>query len=78
MNGVKAVIFGYMTNMIKRDPSEKDGYTTIKDLLSPLNVPIITGIASGHSYPMHSLPMGAKVRLNFHEKTITLLEPVLK
>lgn len=73
-DGVKAIVFGYMTSIGQRDPSEHTVYPMIKETLQSLNIPIITGIPSGHSTPMHTLPMGAKVRIDFHEQTIVLVD----
>jgi muramoyltetrapeptide carboxypeptidase len=48
-----------------------------EDRILSLNKPTITNIQSGHSYPKLTLPIGAKVQMNFLKGTIEVLEAVV-
>ncbi|MBO9606336.1 MAG: LD-carboxypeptidase [Paenibacillaceae bacterium] len=47
----------------------------IRDLLVPLGVPLLTGVATGHGIYKAAIPIGAMARLNATASTFTLLEP---
>lgn len=49
----------------------------IKDRILTLNKPTLSNFMAGHSYPRLTLPIGAHIRLNCEEGTITTLEPVV-
>lgn len=49
----------------------------IEDRILTLNKPTLSNFMSGHSYPRLTLPIGAHIRLNCEEGTITTLEPVV-
>lgn len=49
----------------------------ISDRLLSLNKPTMTNIQSGHSYPKLTLPIGAKVEVDFLESKINVLEAVV-
>ena len=43
------------------------------DIFSKHSIPVISGLAAGHTYPQITLPLGAKVTLNADEKSIAVL-----
>lgn len=49
----------------------------VEDRILSLKIPTFLNVASGHSYPKLTLPIGAKASLNFNTKSIDILEPVL-
>jgi muramoyltetrapeptide carboxypeptidase len=74
----KGFILGHFTNCTVEDYSKS--YTVediIKNILVPLNKPIITGFSFGHDYPNLTLPIGAKIKLNFTSKYIEILNNVV-
>lgn len=50
----------------------------IEDRLLSLNKPTLIGLQCGHSYPRLTLPIGAKVSVNFKSGIIKTLEPIVK
>ncbi|MGE8377613.1 MAG: LD-carboxypeptidase, partial [Sphingobacterium sp.] len=48
------------------------------DYIKPLNVPAYSGAVIGHIAEQFILPVGAKVRMDASQGTITLLEAALK
>ncbi len=58
---VRGIVFGEMTNCTSPDRPMKQ---IIKDILSPLKIPILYGFASGHSNASFTLPLGAEVFLD--------------
>ena len=74
----RGFVFGYFTSC---NPSEsrKNDQTTldiIKDYFMKLNKPIIYNFACGHQDPFISLPIGAKVKMDADNKTITIMEEI--
>lgn len=51
-------------------PYDKSVYSLIKNILIPLNKPIITGFPTGHDYPNISLPIGSNISLDFTTNSI--------
>ncbi len=51
-------------------PYNEDVYTLIRDILIPLNKPIIAGFPTGHDYPNISLPIGSNINLDFTTNAI--------
>lgn len=49
----------------------------INDRILNLGIPTFVNLASGHSYPKLTLPIGAKASLNFDNRSIDIIEPVL-
>lgn len=50
----------------------------LEDRLLSLNKPTLINLQSGHSYPRLTIPIGAKVVVNFKSGFIKTLEPVVK
>lgn len=75
----KAFILGQFTQCslphYKRSLTLKE---VISDRLLSLNKPTLSGIQSGHSYPRLTLPIGAKVSIDFESGIIETLEPIVK
>ena len=46
---------------------------TFKEVLSPLGIPVLAGLACGHSYPQLTLPLGCKIIMNTDRKTIEII-----
>jgi len=49
----------------------------IQDRIINLGIPTFLNFATGHSYPRLTLPIGAKVNLNFNNSSIDIIESVL-
>lgn len=47
----------------------------IREVLVPLGVPLLTGVATGHGVYKAAIPVGALARLNATASTFTILEP---
>ncbi|WP_223584659.1 LD-carboxypeptidase [Sphingobacterium sp. GVS05A] len=77
--GIKGFVFGKCTNC---KPSGGYGSVTLdqlfNDYIKPLNVPAYSGAVIGHIAEQFILPVGAKVRMDASQGTITLLEAALK
>ncbi len=62
------------------DP-EQGGYTgmdTLREILGKINVPVVANFPAGHGNENWPLPLGAKLRLNAEEKSLTFLEPAVR
>lgn len=70
----KGFIFGYFTDC--ETYSGVSYLDVIKEYIMPLHKPTIIGFECGHQLPFVSIPIGAKVRLDTYEKTITILEEI--
>ena len=71
---IKGVVFGEMEGC---QPKEGNGFSIediISDILSDIDVPIIFGIPSGHSYDNFTIPFGVKVEVNGDEGKFIILE----
>lgn len=74
-----AFILGYFTGCDLKDYSRSFKISEIiSRILAPLNKPIITDFPFGHDYPNLTIPIGAKVKLNFTSKSIEILNHVVK
>ena len=70
------VILGYFSNSnLKFHNHSKK---IIKDLLLPLNKPIIFNLPFGHEYPNLTLPIGASVSIDIINKLISINQSVVK
>ncbi|MGL4394667.1 MAG: S66 peptidase family protein [Brevinema sp.] len=78
INKVKAIVFGNFNDCITRNEHELPLPDLFNDRLAHLNIPIITGVPSGHCHPMDTMPIGAKVKLDLTQKTLSLEEKVVK
>lgn len=79
LHNCKAFIIGYFTN---NNSSQSDSCPpipeVIKNILIPLNKPIILGAPFGHQYPNITLPIGATAEINFNPLSIKITYPVVK
>ena len=55
----RGVLLGQFTRVENEDCPEFDEICTFSDVLCGLDIPVMSGIASGHGSPMMTLPMGA-------------------
>lgn len=60
--GVRAVIAGHFTNC--------DARASLMDFADSLGVPLFAGLPAGHQAPNHTLPLGARVRLDARDATL--------
>jgi muramoyltetrapeptide carboxypeptidase len=66
LRGVRGVVFGQLSI----DRSEEDEFEDfLLDLLSDLNIPILTDFPAGHEVPNLTLPLGTEVELVAEEET---------
>ncbi|MBN1350404.1 LD-carboxypeptidase [candidate division KSB1 bacterium] len=75
---VRGIIFGQFLDSEPEDPS-KPSLTieqVVGDLIADLSIPVIMNYAYGHGMQKYTIPIGGKVRLNTHEKSINLIENV--
>ena len=56
VSGVRAVVSGHFTNC--------DARASLIDFADSLGVPLFAGLPAGHQAPNHTLPLGARVRLD--------------
>lgn len=74
----KGFILGHFTNCTVENYSKSYRVEDIiKNILVPLNKPIITGFSFGHDYPNLTLPIGSKIKLNFTSKYIEIMNNVV-
>lgn len=74
----RAIILGQFTNC--KLPHYERSFTLeqiIEDRILSLNKPTLINIQSGHSYPKLTLPIGAKIRIDFKKGMIKVLEAVV-
>ena len=50
----------------------------INRIFTPLNKPIILDFPIGHSYPNLTLPIGSNAKFNLFDKTLDIINPVVK
>jgi muramoyltetrapeptide carboxypeptidase len=63
------------------DDGRQENYTatdTLRDILTSLEVPIISGFPAGHGIDNWAIPLGAKVLMNADSRTIQFLEPAVQ
>ena len=63
--GVRAVIAGHFTNC--------DGGDSLIDFAESLGAPLLAGLPAGHEAPNHTLPLGARVRLDTAAATLEVI-----
>ena len=70
------IIMGQCTNC---DSAYGKSYVDlINEFLVPLGKPLLTNLASAHSYYKATIPIGASVRMDTVKRTLTVMEPVVK
>lgn len=72
------IVFGQFTNCeLKHYERSLTIDEIIEDRILSLGIPTFLNVAAGHSYPRLTLPIGAKINLNFENSSIDIIEPVL-
>lgn len=76
----KGIILGQFTDCETNGEKENDFtlWQVIENRILSLNKPVMVNLMSGHSYPKLTLPIGAKVELNYRQGSVKVLEPVVK
>lgn len=70
------IIMGQCTNC--ESAYGKSYVDLINEFLVPLGKPLLTNLASAHSYYKATIPIGASVRMDTVKRTLTVMEPVVK
>ena len=65
--GIQAVIAGHFTNC------DREARAGLIDFAESLDVPLFAGLPAGHEAPNHTLPLGARVRLDPRTATLAVL-----
>lgn len=66
VDGVRAVVAGHFSNCDARD--------SLVDFAGFLRVPLLLGLPAGHEAPNHTVPMGARVRIDLAAATLEVIE----
>ncbi|MDV6379465.1 LD-carboxypeptidase [Sporosarcina sp. GW1-11] len=70
------IIMGQCTNC---EPAYGKSYVDlINEFLVPLGKPLMTNLATAHSHYKATIPIGARVNMNTMNRTLTVMEPVVK
>ena len=75
---INGIILGDFRNCSADSENDMSLMDVFKDYLSDLKMPVVYDFESGHSEPMITLPMGAKVRIDTAVKEIKILEKVVR
>lgn len=75
---INGIILGDFRNCPADSENDMSLMDVFKDYLSDLKMPVVYDFESGHSEPMITLPMGAKVRIDTAVKEIKILEKVVR
>lgn len=75
---INGIILGDFRNCPADSENDMCLMDVFKDYLSDLKMPVVYDFESGHSEPMITLPMGAKVRIDTAVKEIKILEKVVR
>ncbi|ARJ38304.1 LD-carboxypeptidase [Sporosarcina ureae] len=70
------IIMGQCTNC--QSAYGKSYEDLINEFLVPLGKPLLTNLASAHSFYKATVPIGANVRMDTVNRTLTVMEPVVK
>ncbi|PIC67251.1 LD-carboxypeptidase [Sporosarcina sp. P16a] len=70
------IIMGQCTNC--QSAYGKSYVDLINEFLVPLGKPLLTNLASAHSFYKATVPIGASVRMDTVNRTLTVMEPVVK
>ena len=75
---INGIILGDFRNCPADSENDMSLMEVFKDYLSNLKIPVVYDFESGHSEPMITLPLGAKVKINTSVKEIKILEKVVR
>lgn len=67
------VLLGSFTGIPDTD-SRRELETVFREYLLPLHIPVLTNFPFGHIADKYTIPIGARVRLDADQRTLTLLE----
>lgn len=77
LDGLAGIILGSWTNCgpmdIKNPENNLSLETVFDEILSPLNIPILSNVTCGHVLPTMSLPLGKIVEMDATNKTIRVI-----
>ena len=76
IDSCNGIILGYFSNSNTKFYNESK--KVLKELLLPLNKPIIFNFPFGHEYPNLTLPIGSHISINYKNKIISINEPIVK
>ncbi len=69
---LKGIIIGGITYK-KAENKEYGYYELFKEILEPLNIPVLYGLPIGHVTPRLTIPIGAEVEINTFEFTLKII-----
>lgn len=75
LSGCRGIVLGYYTDC--NPPKDKPSLTldeVFDELLTPLGVPVLSGVTCGHSTPTLSLPIGCDAELDADAQTLRIVE----
>jgi muramoyltetrapeptide carboxypeptidase len=78
LNGVRGVVVGELTDCTPAGTGRHSARRVLERAVAALGVPALSGAAFGHGRRNLALPVGVRVRLDAAERTLTLLEPVVR
>lgn len=76
LRAVAGVVLGSFS-AIPEDTPDRELETVLREYLSPLDVPVMTGFPFGHIPDKVTLPLGARVRLDTKKRQLTVLQAVV-
>lgn len=76
----KGIILGQFTDCDINGEKENEFtlWQVIENRILSLNKPVMLNLMSGHSYPKLTLPIGARVELNYRKGSVDVIEPVVR
>ncbi|MEG0135264.1 MAG: LD-carboxypeptidase [Cetobacterium sp.] len=75
---VNGIIIGDFNDCKKDCEDSLTLFETFQHYFANLNIPVICNLKSGHCEPMVTLPLGANCEIDTYNKTIKILEKVVK
>ena len=73
---VSGIILGDFKNCDKDAQEDMSLKEVFKDYFKDLSIPVLSGVESGHSEPMLTLPLGAMCKIDSDDRSIEILEKV--
>lgn len=74
LNEVAGIVIGKCSDCDATDAPSLSIEQIFQERLSPLNIPVMTGVMIGHIDDMATIPVGALATIDTHTKTLTLEE----
>ena len=72
LSELKGIVIGSISNKIKVK-TNYGFFELFKEILEPLNIPVLYGLPIGHITPRLTIPIGVEVEINTDEYTLTIL-----